>query len=262
MCHLYSLIVLAIVGATPADSGPISAPATPASDNFRIDNAVFAGDRTEPPCESSTIFCDGIVYDCMKDPAETIVFNSHTGRFTLLNVGKQTRAELTTKELIDFSDWLRRNAFKSSDQSIRFLAAPKFDVRFDRFGNELSLDSTWVKYHLTVLPVERPTTVEQYREFSDWCARLKPLLSPGSPPPFGRMAVNAELADRHAIPKEVTLTLVSLKESNRQQRTIGSEHRLVRLLEQADYARMADARQQMSRFKRVTFEQYRKGELR
>ena len=38
-----------------------------------------------------TIFHDGIVYDCMKTPAETVVFDKTTKRFVLLNMAGGTR---------------------------------------------------------------------------------------------------------------------------------------------------------------------------
>ena len=47
----------------------------PIGEDFRVDNAVFAGDKKEPISRSVTIFHDGIVYDCMKTPAETVVFD-------------------------------------------------------------------------------------------------------------------------------------------------------------------------------------------
>jgi hypothetical protein len=263
MCHVYAFMVLALLGATPPGDAQVNLPISRSADDFRIDNTVYAGDQQEPPCESTTIFFGGAVYDCMKTPAETIVFEPSARRFVLLNLKRRTRTGLTTDELTAFSGRMQHIALKSPDPSTRFLAAPKFEVRFDRVGNELTLSSTWVNYRLTVLPLESQAAVERYHEFADWCARLKVLLSPGSPPPFGRVAVNAELAQRKAIASEVVLTLASLKRSSsREQNTIRSEHRLVRPLDGADLDRVADARRQMDSFKPVDFEQYRKSELR
>ncbi len=261
MCCVYSLIIVAAIGATPAIDGPAGGPGAARADDFRIDNTVYAGDPKEPPCESTTIFHGGAVYDCMKTPAETIFFQPQAGLFVLLNLKHRTRTELTTADLTAFSDQLQHDSAQSSDPLVKFLAAPKFQVRFDRVGNELTLNSPWVNYRLTVQPEENQAAVAQYREFSDWYARLNALLSPGSRPPFGRLAVNAELAQRKAMPSEVVLTLSSLRPS-RERNTIRSEHRLVRPLERTDYVRVADVRQQLSSFKAVTFEQYRKSELR
>ena len=79
------------------DNSPI-----PIGEDFRVDNTVFAGDKKEPISRSVTIFHDGIVYDCMKTPAETVVFDKTTKRFVLLNMADDTRAELTTHEVTDF----------------------------------------------------------------------------------------------------------------------------------------------------------------
>jgi hypothetical protein len=263
MCHVCALAVLTLLGTTPVAKGQAGAPVAVAGDDFRIDNTVYAGDQKEPPCESTTIFHGGAVFDCMKTPAETIVFEPSAGRFVLLNLKQRTRTELTTAELGAFSHQLQHDAAASSDPLVRFLAAPKFEVRFDRAGNEMTLSSMWVNYRLTLVPAEDPVMVERYREFCDWSARLNALLSPSSRPPFGRLAVNAELAQRKATASEVVLTLSSPKRSSsREQNTIRSEHRLARPLDAADLDRVADAHRQMTSFKLVGFAQYRKSELR
>ncbi len=76
MCHVYTFMVLALLGATPPGDGQANGPIAPAGDGFRIENTVYAGDQKEPPCESTTIFHGGMVYDCMKTPAETIVLRA------------------------------------------------------------------------------------------------------------------------------------------------------------------------------------------
>ncbi|MEN6458127.1 MAG: hypothetical protein ABFC63_04295 [Thermoguttaceae bacterium] len=258
MCHVFTLVVLAALGASPAADQSAAA----AGDDFRVENTVFAVDQREPPCESTTIFHQGVVYDCMKTPAETIVLDAPAGRFVLLNPTRKSRAELPTSELAAFTDQLQRVALKSKEPLVKFLAAPKFDVRFDRVGNELSLGSAWANYRLTVV-AESQAVADRYRQFSDSYARLNALLNPGSCPPFGRLAVNAELAERNVIPSEVVLTVSSLKQSSGSHRvTIRSQHRLVRPLDASDMSRVADARQQMKNFKVVTFDEYRKSDLR
>ncbi len=64
----------------------------PIGEDFRVDNAVFAADKKEPISQSVTIFHDGIVYDCMKTPAETVVFDRMMKRFVLLNMENATRS--------------------------------------------------------------------------------------------------------------------------------------------------------------------------
>ena len=61
--------------------------------DFRIDNATYFSDEKAPPLESITIFHDGVVYDCMKNPNETVVFDPAGGRFVLLNLKSQPRVD-------------------------------------------------------------------------------------------------------------------------------------------------------------------------
>ena len=87
-----------------------------AAADFRIDNAVYLGESKEPLCRSTTIFHKGVVYDCMKTPSETIVFDMSAGRFILLNLKNRTRAELTTGEVASFADRLQEVAARSPER--------------------------------------------------------------------------------------------------------------------------------------------------
>jgi len=230
-------------------------------DDFRIDNSAVVVGEKDPPSESTTIFCNGVVYDCMKSPAETVVFERAAGRFVLLNMKSRTRAELTTGELAAFSNRLQQLAARNSDPVLKFLAAPKFQERFDEATQELTLSSPWVTYRATLMPEADPAAIEQYHEFSDWYARLNTLLSPGSRPPFARLMLNAALAQRKAMPSQVMLTLAPSK-SNRTPITVESTHQIVRPLKPSDLDRVAQIRESMGKYKLVGFEHYRKADLR
>jgi hypothetical protein len=229
-----------------------------AGEDFRVDNAVYAPDEKEPSSQSTTIFHGGVVYDCLDTPAETVVFDKAAGRFVLLNLTQRTRSELTTSEVVAFIDRLQPLAAKSKDPLMRSLAEPRFQERYDEDAGELTLSNPLVSYRLTLLYETDQSVVEQYREFCDWCARLKPLLVPGSQPPFGRLAVNAALAQRQATASQVSLTVAIGKGLERPRTTIRSEHRVVYPLEPADLERVAQTREFMESFKLVSFDRYRK----
>jgi hypothetical protein len=159
-----------------------------------------------------------------------------------------------------FIDRLQPVAAKSKDPLVAFLAAPKFQERSDQPG-ELILSSPWITYRLVLAGETGPGVVEQYHDFCDWYARLNALLVPGSPPPFGRLMVNAAMAQRRAIASQVVLTLHP-SQGSRQPTTIRSEHKLVSPLAAADLERVARAREFMENFKLVSFDQYRKIEPR
>jgi hypothetical protein len=234
----------------------------PIGEDFRVDNAVFAGDKDkkEPISRSTTIFHDGIVYDCMKKPAETVVFDKTTKRFVLLNMENGTRAEVTTREVTEFIDRfekrLRSMIEKKPDSLIKFMADPKFEERYDESAGKLTLSSPLITYAIVLSPSQNQAMTAQYREFSDWYARLNMLLTPGAMPPFARLAVNAAIAKRKAIASQVTLAITSSKSNRRQ--VLRSTHRVVRPLVAADLEQVARIRKAMTEFKPIEFEKYRK----
>jgi hypothetical protein len=262
MNHSRSVLVFLLGAVLSADVLPAAAPAALAED-FRIENTAYVAGQKEPPTESTTVFAGNVVYDFMKTPAETVVFDQSAARFVVLNLRSRTRTELTTDELARFTDRLQQLAARNSDPLVKFLAAPKFQEHFNEGTRELSLSSASVNYRLLLAQEAAPATVEAYHEFSDWYARLNALLAPGSGsrPPFARLVVNAALAQRKALPLQVTLTVVPSK-SDRQAITICSTHRVVRPLAPADLDRVAKTRESVVGFKLVSFDQYRKAELR
>jgi hypothetical protein len=230
------------------------------ADDFRVDNSVFTGDKKEATSQSVTIFHDGVVYDSMKSPAETVVFDKAAMKFVLLNMSNRTRTELTTDDVAAFvtrfENQLQSMIAKQPDPLIEFMASPKFQEQFDGATSELTLSSPLVNYRLVLLTSESDAAVQQYREFSDWYARLNTLLTPGALPPFGRLAVNAAIANRKAIASQVALTMSTAKSNRRL--TIRSTHQVSHPLTQTDLDYVAALRKSMSDFKLVSFDEYRK----
>lgn len=231
-----------------------------AGEDFRIDNEVYSGGRKVADSRTTTIFAEGLVCDYLDEPAEVIVLDQQGGRFVLLDPTRQLRAELTTAEVLAFCQQLQQRAAAQDDPTLKFLAAPQFEQRYDAARNELTFASAWMTYRLVLAAAPSPAVVEQVRDFSDWYARLNTLLNPGAKPPAARLAVNAAVASRDAVPREVHLTLSPSGGSTAASTTVRSVHRLVRPLAQADRARVAETRQSMTAFKSVEFEQYRRRE--
>jgi hypothetical protein len=234
-------------------------------EDFRVNNEVFPSGQKEPSSQSITIFHGGAVYDSMKSPAEIVVFDKAAGRFVLMNPANQTRTELTTADIAAFVKQLQARAAaptasKDPDPVVRFLADPKFQERFDESMGELALSSPMVSYRLVLSTDQSQAAVEQYREFSDWYARLNTLLTPGSRPPFGRLAVNEAVAKRKAIASQVILAVASGKAGGRPT-TIRTTHQIVRQLTQTDLDYVAKIRKMMTDFQLVSFDKYRKSEL-
>ena len=263
MSQLTLLILATTLTLAVTTDGNASTPeaATNTASDFRIDNAVYIGDAKEPVCRSSTIFREGVVYDCMKSPPETIVFDMTSGRFALLDLDRRTRTDLTTGMVEDFTHELQRVAVKSEDPVIKFLAAPGFQEQFDAASGSLALTSPLVEYRLALRPEYDPSVLTQYHEFSDWYARLNAMLPPGTRPPFGRLVVNAAVAKRNSTADKVVLTLAP-NSSDKPPVKIRSEHRLVRPLTKVDLQRVAQAKKQMVGFKSIRFVEYRKADFR
>jgi hypothetical protein len=258
MARYRSFPVVLLLGALLVMACPV---ARVVGEDFRVDNAVYVADQKEPVTQSTTIFLGGTVYDCMKSPAETVIFDKAADRFVLLNLPQRTRTELSTSQLASFVDQLQVRAAKSKDPLVKFLAEPKFEERMDEASGELTVASPLVSYRLTLVAESNQAMVEQYHEFCDYYARLNALLVPGSRPPFGRLVVNAAVAQRQATASKVLLT-VGAGKGSQQRTTIRSEHRIVRPLEPADLERVARVRESQASFKLVAFEQYRKTQLR
>jgi hypothetical protein len=231
-------------------------------EDFRVENVVYADDQKEPASQTTTVFHAGVVYDYLKSPSETVVFDPKAGQFVLLNLSHQKRTEIKTTDITSSIVALRMKATESKDPFIKFLAEPKLVERFDQARSELTLSSPQLSYRLVLAPEENPEVAAQYRDFCDWSARLTPMLAPRSWPPFARLKVNAALAARHSMAMQVILTVTPEKNSKQQPITLRSEHRLVRTLEQPDLDRVAKTRESMAAFKPVEFSQYRKLESR
>ena len=190
-----------------------------------------------------------------------VILDKSASRFILLDLTRNVRAELTTADVSSFCDRMQQQAAKSPDPVVKFLAEPKFLERYDEAAHQVTLNSPWVNYRLLLAPEANKGTVEQYREFCDWYARLNALLVPEARLPFGRLAANAVLAERQAMPSKVFLAISSQKGlSAKHTRTIRSEHRLVQPLTPSDLERVAQLRTAAKEVKLVTFDQYRKAD--
>ncbi len=230
-------------------------PGAVAGDSFRIENRVFLGDQKEPTSQSTTIFQDGAVYDYLEKPAEVVIFEKPAERFVLLDTNRRVRAELSAQIVLSFTEHLQRRAEEQKDPLLKFLANPVFEEQNDKAG-VLSFNSVWVAYRLKTVPAPSLAIAQRYREFSDWYARLGPILDPASRPPFARMRVNAVLEEKGLIPTEVSLTVTPRRGLWPKRLNIRSEHELVVQLSSADVKRVSQTRQFMMLFNPVSIEHY------
>jgi hypothetical protein len=156
-----------------------------------------------------------------------------------------------------FIKQLQSRAAQTADPLVKFLADPKFQEQFNESTRELTFASPLLTYRLTLSPQASAAAVEQYREFSDWSAKLNAMLVPGSRPPFARLFVNAVVARRKAIASQVALTFSSGKAKTTT--TIRSTHQVSNALTPADLEGLAKIGEDLTGFRLVGFDEYRGG---
>jgi hypothetical protein len=231
--------------------------AQPTAEDFKVENSVYTADGQEPAIQTITYFKGEAVYDSIKAPAEVAIFEKSADRFVLLDVARRVRSQLSTKQIAAFSQRLKEVAARNADPLIKFSAEPAFQEHFDAAANELTFSSQWLNYRVVMETESNQEVVARYREFCDWDARLNTMLTPGMLPPFGRLQVNAAVAQRRALAAQVFLTITSPK-AGQPPTKIRSEHHLVRPLTAGDLSEIARLRGWASEFKSVSFDEYRK----
>lgn len=234
-------------------------------DGIRIESKVFFGSDKEPKAENSTIFYRGLVYDYLRSPAEgshtseTIVLDLARGRFILLDSKRRVRTELATTEVAALCENFRQWAQDQTDAFTKFLAAPKFEEVFEETTGELVLQSPWVTYRVATIEAESDAVLHQFRDFSDWYARLNARLNPGYKLVLARLALNETLYKRRQLPREITLTVQPKKAFSFQRTVIRSEHQFIYHLVESDRDRIAQTGEFMTIFQPVDFSQYDRG---
>jgi len=233
-----------------------AAPSRLAAQDFRVENKVFLAQEKTPTSQSTTIFREGDIFDFLKEPAEILIFLQGRQDFMLLNVPRRICTEIPGARVLEFTDAVRQRAEKQNKPLVRFMANPVLDPQVDNASGALTFRSPWLTYRVLPTKVADPAVARRYREFSDWFARIGPVLNPEALLPFARMEVNEQLQRRGVVPREVSLTVTPTRGISGQQTYMRSEHRLFERLSAADLARVSQARQMMAIFQRVDLREY------
>ena len=230
------------------------APAPAHAADFRVENAVYVDGDPQPHDQSVTIFNNGLVYDCLRDPAEIFVFDKPHGRFVLLDLTRHVQCEVAIDDVKKFIEQTKKMlARPKNPPQEHWLAEPAFDETFDNQASVLTLRNEWMTYQVQLLPTG-PDVAAEYREFSDWYAQFNHVLNPESRPPFPRMMLNAAMDRNHGIAKEVRLTSNFAKTPTPVKVT--SRHELAGQLDASDTKRVAEAHEGMKTFQKVAIGVY------
>ncbi|HEX4147283.1 MAG TPA: hypothetical protein VHY91_27545 [Pirellulales bacterium] len=235
----------------------VLASTTARAEDFRIDSRVFAGKEPKPVSENTTLFHVGIVYDYIPNKSIAI-FDKPRRKFVLLDRQRHVKAEVTVDQLQTFCDRLQHFAAKDSNPFVRFVSEPHFDATMGEKANELILSSPHMTYRLITTKADSPEASQQYREFSDWYSRLNVMMNPSSTPPFPRLAVNDELAQRGLLAEQVQLTVPQQSALHRHTVELRSEHHIAWRLLQTDLDLINETTTQLTTFKPIGLDEYRR----
>jgi hypothetical protein len=237
-------------------------PAVADAQDFRVDTELFQNQEKEPFLQTLTIFADGVIYDFREtEPREATVFDPRHGRFTLLDESRQTKASVTTQELLDFTLALETHAAQEKDRLFAFCALPHFettDKPIERNGQsllEVRLSARPLLYVAEGQRPPQPEAVKAYRQFADWFARLN-ATCPGNLPPGARLALNEALADRELLPLEITRTIPAAGPLGKKLE-LKSQHRVNWALAGQDRKKIERAGDMMAKFAAVSYDEYR-----
>ena len=222
------------------------------AEDFHISNKLYFPD--EQPVESITLFHTGKVYDFLKTPRETIIFDPARDQVLILDPDRQLKTQITTGEISTQIGRLREAGKQHKRPLISFTAAPKFSETLDPKTGTLKLASRWMSYEVKTKAPDNPQVAKQYCQFADWLAQLNALLNPPTMP-FPRLALNEVLRQRQELPSEITLTLIP-EERRHKETVIRSEHNIQMTLSRSDLQQIEEAHKQLHTFAEVGFDEY------
>ncbi len=223
------------------------------ADDFHVGNKLHFHPK-EKPIESTTLFFTGKVYDFLKTPRETIIFDPSHDEIFILDPDRRLKTQISTGEISTQINRLREAARQHKSELVRGSAAPRFAEALDPKSGVLKLTSRWRKYEIESTAPNHPQVARQYAEFADWLVQLNALLNPPTLP-FPRLAVNGVLRQRQELPTKITLTLMP-EEKHHKETVIRSEHMIQMALSQTDKALIEEAHNQLHTFSEVSFDDY------
>ena len=227
------------------------------ADDFHVENKMYYPSKHEKhpkPVETTTLFASGRVYDFMKAPDETVVFDPGRDLVVLLDPNRQMKTQITTGDISSQISMMREAAQNHKTDAVREAVTAKFAESVDPRSGILKLTNRWMQYEIETTAPERPQVAKQYADYADWQVQLNAILNPPTLP-FPRLAVNKVLRQRQELPVKVKLTLTPEKRTH-DEIVIRSEHTILMALSKEDRERIEEAGQQMHMFADVGFDAY------
>lgn len=248
------LLVLAVINLAAVMAAPAAA------EDFRVETHVYVGDNKEPASNNITRFKGSVVWDFAGDGSEIVMFDKTRGRFAMLDLQRKVRTEVTTGEVMQFTQQLRDWANGQDDPLLKFCASPRLDKIPGTTPQTVTFKSSLLTYEIETERPDKPEIAARYRDFSDWYARVNTLFRPGLLPPFPRLLVNEYLGREQLVPQRVQLTLAPQRSHGNKQRIVRSEQTFVYGLLESDLEQIDRAAGYLVTLRSVSLAAYRQNE--
>jgi len=220
---------------------------------FSVRSTIFADGQQTAAAETLTLFHGEQAYDFMLTPHQEIaVIHWKQEAIELFDPARRRRCEVTFDFLLQFVNEVEKLGLESKGTLVRFAASPEFVEEFDEAGSVLSLKSAILSYEVRAFVPEIPQSVELYRQFADWSARLA-TTQKGAMPPTSRLRLNLALARHGVLPKQVRRTIAQ----QGQRQVISSAHEWTPSLTESDELRVRQVDTYRQEFPLVSFLDYR-----
>lgn len=226
---------------------------------FCVETKVYVDDSRSPSSSNTTIFSDSIVYDFSTGSSEVTVADAAARQITILDSARKVKTQVSFEQLQMYGSWLSDLVRSQNDPLLRFCAEPAFQTSERPIEGEIDFVSPLMTYLVMVEKPAQANASDQYRLFSDWYARLNGLLNPQALPPAARLAVNEKLAAQHVVPRQVRLRLAPHARFGGKELDLRSDHSYRYELSSSDEALIRATRQQLTEFREVTLDEYRRG---
>jgi hypothetical protein len=195
------LLAIALLGLLAAEGLGQSAPVVVGepSVDFRIETEVWLGDAKQPLKRTLTLFHNGLAYDFDQQPDGPVtVVDTKRQRILLIEPALKLRTVVSTAQLSEAVEQMRLQA--SQGAMSRYLQPSRTDE--DPDNGQISVAAEGLRYAADYRRPPDSSIALQYASFAKWAAMLNAVHGPRVPP-FVRLELNQQLADRGGLPVEI-----------------------------------------------------------
>jgi hypothetical protein len=167
--------------------------------DFRIETEVWLGDAKQPLKRTLTLFHNGLAYDFDQQPDGPVtVVDVKRQRILLIEPALQLRTVVSTEQLSEAVEQMRLQA--SQGAMNRYLQPSRTEE--DPDNGQITVAAEGLRYEADYRRPPDSGIALQYADFAKWAAMLNAVYGPRVPP-FVRLELNQQLADRGGLPVEI-----------------------------------------------------------